>query len=183
MMTIIHYIAVSILLLSAASYDSVKHKIPNFLTMPFMLIGGAINMSCYGLDGIKVSIAGLVIPAVLLILFAFQMLGAGDIKLFMGIGAILGGKLCIYSMALSFLVGGILAFFLLIIRKNGKKRLNKLFRYIWVSIGIRKFEPYDTIDAANDGYFSFGLCISIGTAGVMILDYYELLTIIFGGSF
>jgi len=75
-----------------------------------------------GVRGLLDSLLGIIVPFLLLIvLYALRMLGAGDVKLFSAIGAVLGVRAALWIMAYSFLAGGVIALIILIINRNGKE--------------------------------------------------------------
>ncbi len=107
----ITYIVLLFLLLLSVISDLKASKIRNMFVLTAALLGMAINAYLYGLTGLKTSIIGIVIPVLLLgILFYASLIGAGDIKLFSAIGAVVGWKCLLYVMAYSFIIAGIFAF-------------------------------------------------------------------------
>jgi prepilin peptidase CpaA len=87
--------------------------------MPVAISGLLINTFEYGVQGLKSSLFGLFVPMLLLgVLFYLKLIGAGDIKLFSAIGALLGGNFILYGMAYSFVIAGMVS--LLIFIKNKK---------------------------------------------------------------
>lgn len=116
-------------------------------------------------NGVLHSLAATVLPVLLLIiLYILRMLGAGDIKLFSAIGAIMGVKFILYTIIYSFLSGGVIALALISLRKNGKQRLTYLYTYIKNCILTRSFQQYTAFDDKSDGSkFHFSYAIVCGT--------------------
>lgn len=85
-------IVLIILTCSAAVYFDIKtYRIPNVINATGCLTGVSVNILTDGFKGLMSSILGICIPIVLLIvLLAFNIIGAGDIKLLSAIGAGLG---------------------------------------------------------------------------------------------
>ncbi len=110
---------------AAVFFDKREFKIPNWLC-----VAGVVNGLCYHLiaDGFlrfPKYITGTFMPIVCLFaLFYFQMLGAGDIKLFAVVGSFLG-KDVIWIIIYSMFLNGIAAFFILCKEKAFRER----FRY------------------------------------------------------
>lgn len=154
-----------ILLLLALVSDIMTFKIKNIIVFPFMIIGPAANLIMNGIDGLLFSVIGLLVPMLLLfILFALKMLGAGDIKLFGAIGAIMGVNFVLYAIACSFLAGGLIALLILLVRKNGRKRLTYFIGYLKSCILTFSLLPYTDFLDKNDGArFRFSYAVMCGT--------------------
>ncbi len=107
----ISYIVLLCLLLLSVIGDLKESKIRNKYVLPAALSGIAINFYYFGLEGLKLSLIGIALPILLLgILFYARLIGAGDIKLYSAIGALLGLEFVLYAMAYSFIFAGIFAF-------------------------------------------------------------------------
>lgn len=149
------------LLLLALICDIRTYKINNKIVYSFILLGILTNLYLNGVGGLKESLLGIIIPfALLFILYALRMLGAGDIKLFSAIGAIMGKNFILYTVAYSFIAGGIISFFIILLRKNGKKRLIYFLNYLKVSIFSFSLFPYENFENKKDGgkfRFSYGI--------------------------
>ena len=79
-----------LLILLAVINDIKAYKIKNTLILSFIAAGMATNLAMGGFPKLIYSVTGTTVPLILLfILYALKMLGAGDIKLFCAIGAIL----------------------------------------------------------------------------------------------
>ena len=117
----ITYIVLLCLLLLSIINDLKASKIRNIHVLPAVLLGLTINACFYGFVGLKFSVIGMAAPILLLgIFFYARLLGAGDIKLFSAIGALLGWEFVLYAMAYSFIFAGIFAFVSLAIRAEIK---------------------------------------------------------------
>lgn len=151
--------------LSLAS-DIKTYKIKNHIILPFIAAGTVTNYIIYGIKGVKDSFWGIVIPILILFIFyALRMLGAGDIKLFSAIGAITGIKFVLYSMAYSFLAGGVIALFILAANRNWKQRLLYLLNYLkccFLSNSLLPYSSFEEKDSKNR--FRFGYAIACGVA-------------------
>jgi len=99
---------VTFLALCAATDVRVR-RIPNFVSAPAMVAGVVLNGLCFGVDGVRTSLAGLVAAtAVLLAPFALGGIGGGDVKMMGAVGAFLGPDLALRGMALGMVLGGVL---------------------------------------------------------------------------
>lgn len=105
-------INVFILLLGAVILDLKTGRIPNCYNGIWFIYGVVLSVISGGLKGLVVGAAGGLIPVIgLMVLFAFRVLGAGDIKLFAVVGTFVGLDviwIVIYSFLLCGLYGGAL---------------------------------------------------------------------------
>jgi prepilin peptidase CpaA len=74
----------------AAGFDLKYMKIPNKLNLVGIIVGIAINVGLYGLHGLAGSGLGILAGFAFILMYAFGVLGAGDVKLFMAVGAMEG---------------------------------------------------------------------------------------------
>jgi len=105
------YIVLLFLLSFSVISDLKASKIRNVYVLPAAVIGLVSNALFYGFTGLKFSVMGMTLPILSLGIFFYAgLIGAGDIKLFGAIGALLGLRFLIYAMAYSFLFAGLSAF-------------------------------------------------------------------------
>lgn len=168
---IINCIEGTALLVLALKSDIKSYKIKNRVIVTFIITGILTNLILYGYEGFKNSILGIIIPIILLfVMYALRMLGAGDIKLFSALGAVFGVKYIIEIMAYSFIAGGIIAFVLIIVRKNAKERILHLFNYLKSLILTLRFLPYTEFGNKEDrGKFPFAYAVFWGTSIFIIV--------------
>lgn len=145
----------------AAMQDYKEYKIKNKLVLVFIAVGLIINLFRGGLPGLLGSLIGMIIPIILFPLFALNMLGAGDIKAFMALGAIFGYKNIVMVMCFSFIAGGIIGILLIAVRKNGFQRIKKLGEYLKVTFLSKSLMKYDGLKE-KDAVFRFAYAIAIG---------------------
>jgi len=162
----IKYIELIILMSLALISDIKTYKIKNKIVYPFTLIGLMTNLYSNGLEGLLFSLKGMIIPVLLLIIFfALRMLGAGDIKLFSAIGAIMGLGFVLQAIIYSFLTGGVIALLIIIARKNGMKRFKYFFQYLKSCFLTVSILPYTDFNDKNDGgkfRFTFAIIGGVG---------------------
>ena len=143
-----------------AAMDLRTHKIPNRLT----IWSGAAALACSlvldGPGGLLRGLGGLLFSCLYLAFWIFGALKAGDIKLYMAIGAWAGWRFSLYTLAGSFLAGGAAALFVMIRRKDGWAALGRLRVYLENLVMYRTFYRYQP--GAKEGYFCFGVCIFAG---------------------
>src|SRR5258707_15364727 len=96
--------------LLAGWVDFRTRKIPNWLTVPALLLGIGMHIVVAGWPGAKTSLEGAGLALVLLLpLVLLRGLGAGDWKLMGAVGAFLGPAMFLFVMLGSILVSGIMA--------------------------------------------------------------------------
>ncbi len=103
---VINLVLVAVLAVAVMT-DLRSRRIPNLLTFPALGLGLLLNSAFLGLDGLKTSgEAALLALAILLPLYMFKGLGAGDVKLMAAIGALKGPEFFIYTFAWAAIFGG-----------------------------------------------------------------------------
>lgn len=117
----------------AVLMDFLMERVVNSFICLGFLIGFCCQIIRNGYVGSFFFAAGIIIPFMLLLpLFYFRMLGAGDIKLFSVLGGILGYQAVLKVMFCSFFLGGILSFAFLISCGNLRERLSYFFNYLYM---------------------------------------------------
>ncbi|MGH9945513.1 MAG: A24 family peptidase, partial [Pyrinomonadaceae bacterium] len=92
-------------------YDARYRRIPNPFVLATLIGGLAINAIANGLDGAGTSLLGCLLAfGLMFMLHLFGAMGAGDVKLFAAIGAVVGAPLVLKTFVVVILVGGVLAF-------------------------------------------------------------------------
>lgn len=127
-----------------------------------------------GIQGIPFSLSGMIIPFLLLFVFyIFHMMGAGDIKFFMMIGAFVGSKDIREIMWIAFLIGAAVALVKMIAHKTVVIRFFYLWNYIYRTMTTRKIEPYyqkAELESKNRIHFAIpiGLSVCIWMGGMFL---------------
>ncbi len=115
-------------------YDVRYRRIPNVLVLATLISGLILNTMIYGFSGALASVAGCLLAfAFMLALHIFGAMGAGDVKLFAAIGAVLGVKLVVPTFVVVLLVGGVLAVISML--RAGNVRAT-LFRVLQIFVGL-----------------------------------------------
>ena len=103
------------LALFAGWMDLRYRRIPNWLTVPALLIGLASGMALQGMQGLKFSLLGAALGLALLLPFVLlRALGAGDWKLAGALGAFVGPAVLADLLVGSVFVAGVMALALVI---------------------------------------------------------------------
>jgi len=94
----------------AAFWDLRTKRIPNWLTLPAILLGLAVNAVLSGAAGLWASFLGTAVGAALLLVpFAMGGMGAGDVKMLAAVGAIAGPRVVFHSFLYGAIAGGLVA--------------------------------------------------------------------------
>lgn len=141
--------------------DIKDHKIYNKLTLLLIPAGFLTNLLLYGISGLKNSLGGFLLGISFVLFWLMGMLKAGDIKLYMAIGALAGWRFCGTVLVASIFVGGIASVCVMMVRKSGKASLKRLGIYLVNLFYTRQFHMYQPEE--ENAYFSFGCCIFAGT--------------------
>lgn len=124
-----------------------------------------------GAAGIADYLAGFVLPILLLgWLFAFRMLGPGDIKLLAVLGGMLGRTASLQCVFCSMLLGAALSAALLLADGNAMQRFAYLWEYLCAYAATRERRPYYQRGMAAPENFHFTvpvfLSVLLYTGGV-----------------
>ncbi len=146
-----------------AYYDVRYRRIPNPFVLATFFSGIAINAVFGGLSGVFASLAGFVLAFVLMfILHVFGAMGAGDVKLFAAIGAVMGAHLVLPTFLVVILTGGLLAI-ISIIRAGAV--VTTMHRVLQILVGLLPgWEmPRFAVPADRRSTIPYGVAITIGS--------------------
>lgn len=152
-------------LLFATYYDLKEYRIPNQIilfglgTSLFyqLYVSGWYGIICWG--------KGIILPFVsLFILYLFHVIGAGDIKLFMVVGGVLGIYQVIQVIILAFIIGAVMSVFQIIRFQSLSYRMQYLANYIHTLVQKKRIIPY--YNSKEDGRgavipFTMAITISV----------------------
>ena len=115
------------------TYTDVRYRrIPNVYVLVTLLSGLLLNTVSGGLNGLWSSLAGCVLAfALMLVLHVFGAMGAGDVKLFAAIGAVLGLKLVVPTFAIVLLTGFALAIYIMLRRRIARTTLLRVGQFFF----------------------------------------------------
>ena len=104
------YWPIAAVLVAATFTDVRSRRIPNWLVLPFLVLGIVVSGCLYGWHGVGSSLAGAA-TGFLIYGFLFWMggMGAGDVKLCAAIGAWIGPGQLLISLVFTGLAGGAMA--------------------------------------------------------------------------
>ena len=153
------------LTLSAAVLDWRSRRIPNWLTVPGLLLGVIAHSLLSGWHGTLSSLEGAGLALVILLpLVLLRGLGAGDWKLMGAVGAFLGPVLLLFVLLGSFLASGVMA----MIQMMRAGRIVETFQNLWIllkgffSFGLR-VRPQISLDNPRLMKLPFGVAVAVAT--------------------
>ncbi len=120
------------LAISIAYMDVRYRRIPNKLVLLTLISGIALNCFFGGWHGLLVSSGGLALAFSLMFFFhVFGTMGAGDVKLFAAIGAIVGVSLVLPTLLVVALMGGLLAVLKMIYARRVVTTMFGVFQFFY----------------------------------------------------
>jgi prepilin peptidase CpaA len=121
-------LAGAVLVASVAGWTDLRwRRIPNWVTVPGLLIGISANTVLSGWTGLKDSLLGAAIGLALLLPFVLlRSLGAGDWKLAGALGAFTGPGLLVDLLLASVFVAGVMALALVIYKRRTRQTIQNI---------------------------------------------------------
>lgn len=141
--TLLFTVTVSLVMLATALYFDLRYqRIPNKLCLLTLLLGITINTTLGNLTGLGQSISGAILALVILLpAFAFRLLGAGDVKIMVAIGALSGPLIISWSIAYA-IIFGVFTSVLLAMKTVGLEGVKiALSRYVDTFYTRKYFKP------------------------------------------
>ncbi|SHI81029.1 prepilin peptidase CpaA [Halodesulfovibrio aestuarii] len=156
-----------------ALFDLRSQIIPNVIVLPAILIFWGAHYAFDGMSGLNASMTGTGLAFLFFFIpYKLGVLGAGDVKLFMAVGACLGPKGTVTTFLFTSLAGGLYALIVLIRHKNALRRFfNKLFGWAVVSLGTRKLNLFPEDAEYQMPMLCYGVAIAAGTLTTVMLSH------------
>ena len=154
----------TVVLFIAAVMDIRVHKIPNWLTLPTILIALAGHTWSGGWQGFLFSIQGMALGlAILIVPYVIGGMGAGDAKLLGAVGGILGPGGVFTAFLFTAVVGGIYALALLTVRGYFTQALRQVAGFVktFLLTGTLVFPAVPKRRRGLELYYGFA--IALGT--------------------
>jgi prepilin peptidase CpaA len=156
-------LAVALALL-AGYLDGRNRRIPNWLTVPGLLVGIAANGLINGWPGLKASLLGAGLGLLLLLPFVFlRSLGAGDWKLAGALGAFLGWPDMATLLMGSVFVAGVMALALVIYKRRFKETLGNIGRMLASVLTFRMPGAEVSLDNPQSLKVPYGVALALTT--------------------
>ncbi len=139
-----------------------SRRIPNWLTVPGLVLGIAANSLAGGWVGAKDSLLGAALGlALLLPLVLIRSLGGGDWKLVGALGAFLGWQRLIAVLLSTVLVAAVMAVVLVVWKKRVRQTLRNLGRMLASFFTLHLPGPELTLDNPESLKVPFGVAVAI----------------------
>src|SRR5712691_2503514 len=154
--------AAVILAILAGWFDWRYRRIPNWLTVPGLLVGISGNTLAGGWAGTKFSLLGAGLGLGLLLPFVLiRSLGAGDWKLAGALGAFLGPSRLITVLLGTVLVAGLMAVVVIIWKKRVGRTLRNLANLTAALFTLRLPGPEVSLDNPESSKIPFGVAMAV----------------------
>jgi prepilin peptidase CpaA len=152
------------LAVTAGITDWRSRRIPNWLTVPGLLVGIAANAAAGGWSGVKTSLLGAGLGLLLLLPFVIlRSLGAGDWKLAGALGAFVGPGVLINLLMVSVFVAGIMAVGLVIYKHRVKETLGNMGRLLGSMLMFRMPAAEVSLENPQSLKIPYGVALALTT--------------------
>lgn len=160
------------LAVAAGVTDWRSRRIPNWLTVPGLLVGIAANAALGGLTGLKSSLLGAGLGLLLLLPFVFlRSLGAGDWKLAGALGAFVGWEALLDILIVSVFVAGIMALGLVIYKRRLMETLRNIGRLLASMLTFHMPGTEVSLDNPQSLKIPYGVALALTTVLYGILNW------------
>ena len=144
-------------------YDVRYRRIPNVLVLSALLAGVSINTAFAGWQGTLSSLEGFALAFFpMLLMHIFGAMGAGDVKLFGAVGAVLGVGLVPLAFVLVVMLGALLAVYTMLRAGTVFSTLHGVFR-IFVGLLPGWEMPRFAISPDRKHTIPYGVAIMLGS--------------------
>ncbi len=155
-------LAGAVLLAASAGWTDLRwRRIPNWLTVPALLIGVIANTVLSGWSGLKASLLGAALGLALLLPFVMlRSLGAGDWKLAGALGAFTGPGLLVDLLLASILVAGVMAVVLVIYKGRTRQTVRNIGHILLSLVTFRLPGTQVSLDNPDSLKIPYGVALS-----------------------
>jgi prepilin peptidase CpaA len=152
------------LALIAGWTDWRSRRIPNWLTVPGLFVGIAMNTLAWRWAGTKSSLLGAGLGLLVLLPFVFlRSLGAGDWKLAGALGAFVGPAVMADLLMGSVFVAGVMALGLVIYKGRFKQTLRNIWRLLGSMLSFRMPGAEVSLDNPESLKVPYGVALALTT--------------------
>ncbi|WP_256387212.1 prepilin peptidase [Roseburia sp. 1XD42-69] len=151
------------LLVIAVAQDIRSGRVSNKLILFGLFLGLLSKVQEYDFRGIYFFLRNISVPVILFyLMFLMHVLGAGDIKLFSMIGGILTIEELLFCIFYSFIAGGILSLFYLLMDNHRGEKLKYACNYLFYVCRYQKIIPYELPEEIPKSKMAFSLAVFLG---------------------
>jgi len=149
--------------LAVVYFDVRYRRIPNTLVLSTLVAGLAVNIIFGGLGGLIGSTKGFAFAFIpMLVIHMLGAMGAGDVKLFGAIGAVLGAKLILPTFIIVVMLGGVLAVYTMLRAGTVFSTMHGVLR-IFVGLLPGWEMPRFSMPADRRHTIPYGIAITLGS--------------------
>jgi prepilin peptidase CpaA len=159
-------LALAAVAVTAAIFDILYSRIPNWLVLPSWLLGLGLNAGAGGWNGLAHSAQGLALAlAIYLLLAALRAMRFGDVKLMAAVGALVGPVNWWTIFLVASVFGGLIALVMVVFAGRARRTLFNTGYIVWELMHFRA--PYHRspeLDVTSDRSFRMphGLAVGLG---------------------
>ena len=153
-----------LLAVTAAILDLQRHRIPNWLTYPGIVLGFVLRGTLLGWKGLGTALAGcLLAGGIMFLFFMVRAMGAGDVKIMAAIGSLVGPRHAGIVLLATGVCGGLLAIAYALYRRRMMatiKNVGSVIRFhAWAGV-----QPHPELNLDNPSALRmpYGLAIALG---------------------
>ena len=156
----------AVLLACAAGWmDFRSRRIPNWLTVPGLLLGIALRAATGGWPGLKSSLLGAGLGLLLLLPFVLlKALGAGDWKLAGALGAFVGPGVLTDLLLASVFVAGLMALGLIIYKRRFGETMRNMTHLVASLFTLHMPRPEVSLDNPRSLKVPYGVALALTVA-------------------
>lgn len=167
-------IILSIFIILAFYFDVRTQKIPNKLILIFAPIAVVNSLLVGGVTGLLFSVGAMFAGGlIMMLLYIFKAIGAGDVKAFAIIGLITNIEFVLYCMFYTIIAGGIIGILILLFTRTFLSRMVKVLHYIGSSIILKSTAPMETFKVTEAKTMPFMIAV---LPGAILAFYYVYLS-------
>jgi prepilin peptidase CpaA len=150
----------------AIAYTDVRYRrIPNKLVLATLIGGLILNTAFDGWNGLLISLGGSALAfGLMLMLHVFATMGAGDVKLFAAVGAIVGISHVVPTLMIVALTGGVLAVCKMIYARRVVTTMAGVFQFFY---GLLPGHTVPRIEVPADPNYTLPYAVPICFGGVV----------------
>ncbi len=162
----------SSVLVFAAVIDGWILKVPNWITYPLVISGWIYSTVAFGWEGLAWSLLGTLVGLLLLLpAYAIGGMGAGDVKLYAGVGAWMWSTTTFYAFCVSAIVGGALAVAMVLWRRDWHHHVDQFWTIANEIVEIRDPNQLSEIAAERKSrmlLLPYGIPLAIGSIAYFV---------------